>query len=245
MIPENTAVTTILRIPGNWSDPRELIERIPDGCRLTPSGLVLPDQTEIELMPVPPDNQFAQIFRSACRAPAGEDELSMVDNYSVNIILSGPGGSFQSAVTMLQAGAAIIRAGGAGVFVDNSGLAHGGRDWMAMAEDGGHDAVSFAFVSIVRGQHELWTMGMQVLGLPDLAMKHADLEADLETFVDVIRYLSQGERPFGDGHVLAHETGPCFRAVATSSHSFDAPSPMHNPLGRLQLVSMKEIAESN
>ena len=242
---DDTAVTTILRIPGNWSDPRELLERIPDGCRLTPRGLVLPDETEIELIPVPPDDQFAEIFRSACRAPARDDELSMVDSYSVNIILSGPGGSFPSALTMLQAGAAIIRAGGAGVFIDNSGLAHGGQDWIEMAEDGGQDAVSFAFVNIVRGRHELWTMGMQVLGLPELAMKHSDLDADADTIIEVIRYLSQGEKPFGDGHVLADENGPRFRAVTTSSHTFDFGSPMHNPQGRLQLVSMKEIAESN
>ena len=29
-------ITIALRIPGQWSHPRDLIERLPAGCRLTP-----------------------------------------------------------------------------------------------------------------------------------------------------------------------------------------------------------------
>src|SRR5207248_11330272 len=104
------------------------------------------------------DDQFAQIFRSSCRQPATEDELATVDGYRVNVLLSGPGGSMQAARTMMQAGAAVVRAGGAGVFIDNSALAHGGRNWLAMTDDGGPDALSFAFVGIVGGPAEVWTM---------------------------------------------------------------------------------------
>jgi hypothetical protein len=42
------AIRVNLRIPGQWSDPRELIERLPAGCRLTPEALILPDDTRIE-----------------------------------------------------------------------------------------------------------------------------------------------------------------------------------------------------
>jgi hypothetical protein len=242
---EDTVVRTTLRIPGNWSHPGELIERIPDGFRLTPEALVLPDQTEIEFTPMPPDDQFAQIFRSSCRQPAADDELEILDGYTVNTVLTGPGGSMAAALSMLQAGAALVRAGGAGVFIDNSGVAHGGRKWIAMAEDGGPDAVSFAFVGIVRGRQDVWTMGMHVLGLPDMVMRRVDAGDDGETIIEVIRYVSSGSKPLGDGHVLADENGPRFRAAATSGSELAAGSPMHNPFGRLKLVSMKEIAESN
>jgi hypothetical protein len=30
------AVTIALRIPGKWSHPRELVQRLPAGCRLEP-----------------------------------------------------------------------------------------------------------------------------------------------------------------------------------------------------------------
>src|SRR5437763_678820 len=143
---------------------------------------------------MPADGQFAQIFRSSCRQPATDDELATVDDYSVNVLLSGPGGSMQAARAMMQAGAAIVRAGGAGVFIDNSALAHGGGQWLQMTEDGGPDAVSFAFVSILSGKTDVWTMGMHVLGLRDIVMKRADVEVEGFDIIEVIRYLCRGEK---------------------------------------------------
>jgi hypothetical protein len=238
-------VTVDLRIPGQWSGPRELIERLPAGCRFTPETLVLPDKTQIEFGAVPADEQFAGIFRSSCRKPPTADELATVDNYTVNVLLSGPGGSPEAARKLMQAGAAIVRAGGAGVFIDNCGLAHGGQNWLEMAEDGGPDALSFAFVSIVRGDEEVWTMGMHVLGLRDVVMKRTDIEDEGFDIVEVIRYLARGDKPVGDGHVLADLNGPRFQAFAQDSPDDLAGSPMHNPFGRLKLVSVKDIADSN
>lgn len=244
MASTNASVRTILRIPGAWSHPRELLERIPDGFRLTPENLLLPDGTEVELAIIPPDEQFAYIFNTACRRQATDEELEIVGRYTVNIGLTGPGGSLEAAQTMMQAGASIVRAGGAGVFIDNSALAHGGGDWLKMADDGSPDALSFAFVSIVASQCELETMGMHVLGLPDLVMRGAD--SDAETIIEVIRYLASGEKPMGDGHLLADDRGVLrFRVTAMPSDERPAPSPMQNPFGRLRLTSFKDVAESN
>ncbi|MCH7729102.1 MAG: hypothetical protein IH991_21860 [Planctomycetes bacterium] len=241
----DTAMKTTLRIPGNWSHPGELIERMPPGFRLTPETLILPDGVEIEFAPMPPDDQFVRIFESSCRRPATADELEIVREYTVNVGLTGPCGSMQAATTMMQAGAAIVRAGAAGVFIDNSGLAHGGGDWIEMAEEDSPDALSFAFVAIVRGQSEVWTMGMHVLGLRDIVMQRRDVEPDGDKIIEVIRYLCSSDKSIDDGHWLADEVGPRFQVVATSSDEFDAASPMHNPFGRLKLVSMKDIAERN
>ncbi len=38
-------------------------------------------------------------------------------------------------------------------------------------------------------------MGMHVLGLRDIVMKRADIEADGFDIIEVIRYLSRGEKP--------------------------------------------------
>jgi hypothetical protein len=171
--------------------------------------------------------------------------MQIINSYSVNVVLTGPGGSKEAARTMMQAGVAIVRAGGAGVFIDNSVVAHGGGQWIEMAEDGGSHALSFAFVGIVSGREEVRTIGMHVLGFPDVVMRVADLDADGGAIIEVIRYLCSSDDPVGDGHLLADENGPRFQAEMTSSGEFDASSPMHNPFGRLRLVSMKEIAERN
>ena len=236
-------VTIAFRIPGQWAHPGELIERLPVDHDLSEQGLTLPDGTLVAFGTAAADDQFAQIFRTSCREPATDDELETVDAYTVNVFLKGPGGSMDAARTMMQAAAAVVRAGGAGVFIDNSTLAHGGLNWIAMTDDGSADAVSFAFVGIIRGRVDVWTMGMHVLGLPDVIMKRTD--ADSFDIVEVIRYMSLGEKPMGHGHVLADLDGPRFQAFLQDGDAKLAGSPMHNPFGRLRMVSMRDIAEAN
>jgi hypothetical protein len=146
---------------------------------------------------------------------------------------------------MMRAAAAVVQAGGAGVFIDNSALAHGGQGWLEMTEDGGPDALSFAFVGIVEGRADVWTMGMHVLGLPDLVMKGSDAGKDGSEIIEVIRYLCRGEKPMADGHLLGDLNGPRFQVFAEPAPAELAGGPMHNPFGRLKLKSMRDVAESN
>jgi len=236
-------VDIAFRIPGKWSHPGELLKSLPADFRLTPEALIMPDGTQVDFGAAKADNQFAEIFRSSCRRPATQDELATVDGYKVNVFLSGPGGSMQAAHRMMQAAAAFVRAGGGGVFNDNSGLAHGGQNWLEMTDDGGPDALSFAFVSIIKSKTEVWTMGMHVLGLREVVMKRTD--ADAFDIIDVIRYLASSEKPVYDGHIIADLDGPRFRTDAEECNDMPPGSPMHNPFGRLRLVSTKDIAESN
>jgi hypothetical protein len=163
----------------------------------------------------------------------------------VNAVLSGPGGSLEAALRMMQAAGALVRAGGAGVFIDNSGLAHGGKHWLELTDDGGSDAVSFAFVSIIRGNADVWTMGMHVLGLRDILMRREDIEVHGFDIIEVIRYLSAGEKQVGDGHILADLNGPRFQVVSQDSPIELSGSAMFNAFGRLKLVSVRDIAEAN
>jgi hypothetical protein len=238
-------VTVAFRIPGKWSSPRELTDCLPAGCRLTAEALTFPDGRQVEFGAAPADDQFAAIFRSSCRQPPTPDELATVNGYTVNVFLMGPGGSAEAARKMMQAAAVVVRAGGAGVFIDNSAVAHGGRHWLEMTDDGGPDALSFAFVNIVRGKTEVYTAGMHVLGLRDIVMKRADVEADGYDIIELIRYVSGGEKPIDDGHVIADLDGPRFKVFTQPSPAARQGSPMHNPFGRLKLVSIRDIAETN
>lgn len=238
-------VVVDFRIPGQWSHPRELIERLPDGCRVTPNSLILPDGARLDLGFAEPDRQFPGIFRSSCRRTPTAEERTAVDGYTVNVLLSGKGGSMDAARTLMAAAAAMVRAGGAGVFIDNCGLAHGGKFWLEMTDDGSSDAVSFAFVSIIRGEADVWTLGMHVLGLRDVVMSRADVEEEGFDIVEVICYLARGENPVEDGHIIGDLSGPQFQCRAEDGDARLAGTPMYNPFGRHRLVRLGEIGRSN
>jgi hypothetical protein len=112
-----------------------------------------------------------------------------------------------------------------------------------MTEDGSPDAISFAFAAIIRGRQDVYTMGMHVLGFPDLLMRSSDVDEPGETVVEIIRYICRGDRPIDVGHVLADECGPRFQVVDRVNDELDGP--MHNPHGRLKLVSANDIAQAN
>ena len=236
---------TTLRIPGDWSDPGELLASLPEGYRLTPESLVLPDGTECEFIPMPPDEQFAGIFESACRQPMSSDDRDILNRYTVCVGLNGPAGSREAALSMMQAATALVRAGGAGVFIDNSALAHGGQAWIEMTEDGSPDAVSYAFISVVVGPRDVQTMGMHVLGVPELLIESAETDEAGNAIVETIRSLCASGRTLEAGHVLIDERGPRFHVLAAPPAQFPAESPLHNPFGRVRLVSAKEVAEGN
>jgi hypothetical protein len=68
-------VTIAFRIPGLWTHPKDLVEALPQGHRLTPEALILPDGTEVGFGAGAADDQFARIFRSSCRQPHGVTRL--------------------------------------------------------------------------------------------------------------------------------------------------------------------------
>ena len=62
MADENLTVTVSLRIPGLWSGPKELLESLPAGHRLTPDTFSLPDGTTVDFAAARADDQLRRFF---------------------------------------------------------------------------------------------------------------------------------------------------------------------------------------
>jgi len=86
---------------------------------------------------------------------------------------------------------------------------------------------------------------MHVMGFPEIQMRTRDLDEEGDTIIEIIRYVCGGGKPIGVGHVLADEHGPRFQVVAVTQDDFGDHSPMHNPFGRLKIVSARDIAQAN
>lgn len=233
----SSSVFVDLRIPGMWSSPEEVIKRLPNNYRVTSQELILPDGMRIPIGFFPSDKQFPGIFHSVCRQPPTRKERAIVDCYTINVTLSGCGGSMEAAHRIMEAAATIIKAGGAGVFIDNSMLAHGGDLWLEMTEDGGFDALSFAFVGIIRANTDIWTAGMHVLGLRDIVLKRTDIVEDYDV-VELIRSMVREGKQIESGHSVASVNGTCFRCCAEEGDPRRLSIPMRNPFGRLRLARL-------
>ena len=228
-----------LRLPGRWSDPRELADALPEGYRLETNRLHLPDGSSVEANALPPDNEFPKLFIDGCQRSPSEEDLRTIENYQVNFCLTGPGGSYDAAKRMLDAGAAVIRAGGAGVFVDNSGLSHPSEDWLDLADDEQDGGAYWAFVMTVGAEDEMYSSGAHVLGLRDAVVpRTGDDQADHFTLNNFLGYTYASGATIGDGDLLGDEDAAHFRVRMEPCTYLPEGSPLHNPYGRWRLEPM-------
>ncbi len=235
--PDPVVPEVTLRVPGTWSRPEEFYERLPPGCSATETGLVLADGSEFELHVLPADEEFPGIFAGSCPKLSTESECERIENYTVNICILGSGGSLAAARQMMSAAAAVLATGGAGVFVDNSGIAHGATDWLKLcdsAEDGG---VYWAYISTVRSDQELYSIGMHVLGFRDASVPSTgNDEYDSRTLHSFLGYTAFSGAKINDGDVVGDAVLPTFHAHMLPDEHVPAGTAMFNPYGRWRLV---------
>lgn len=225
-----------LRIPGAWNSVREFADSLPAGFRLDEHRLSGPGGLWVECQQAPADGMFPLVFSQACIRPASEDEQATIADYQMNVILLGPCGGLGPAAAMMDFAAAVVRGGGAGVFIDNSARAHGAGDWLQLVDAAQRrdvEAMLWAFVSIVSGESEIYSIGAHVLGQRDVRLQRGDdLELDAETLkCFVLKELSG--IPVLESEVV---DGPSqVRPRHEESNRFRTGLPMYNPLGQWHL----------
>lgn len=82
------------------------------------------------------------------------------------IYLIGRGGTLAAAGAMIRASGALLDAGGLGVKIESSGLAHPVEKWRELIADLNLFSAHEALVVYVTGD-EIYSCGMHLLGLPD------------------------------------------------------------------------------
>jgi hypothetical protein len=202
--------------------------------------LVLPDGAEFELNALEADEEFPGIFASSCSKLPTQEEREQVESYKVNVCLSGRCGSVASAKQLLAAGAAVIRAGGAGAFVDNSGIAHGATDWITLHESADNGGVYWAFVSTARLEGILFSVGMQILGFRDAIMPATGNEDyDYRTLHSFLGYTAFSGVKLEDGEIVGDAVLPTFRVHKEPHDRFPDGGPMFNPFGQWRLETLE------
>ncbi len=224
-----------LRIPGPWTTH----DAFADALRHKSTGYAMDDQglfhiasgLRIQMSVTEHDDQIAGIFEDTGRL--SKREIKAIQQHNVKVHITGPGGSVANARTMMDAASAIAKAGGAGVFVDNSGCAHGVDDWLKLAGDPQPGGLYWAYVAVTAAPDEVWSCGMQCLGFRDASLPDPPPNRELAGFIvhNFLGYVYQSGMEIKDGDTLGGETGAMFRAVHTECTRFEPDSPWFNPFG--------------
>jgi hypothetical protein len=233
----------ILRVPGPWESVEEWLEQVPSGYEVSDfiggdplcgGSLTAPSGQTVSLFLRPGDQDFPHVFRSAASRVLTQEEFEQLQRAKWYVLVGGPGGDLAAAQTMLQMGTMLLDTGGFGVFLDSGARAHWQDDWRQLAEHR-HDAPSMAwgYTSIVRGEGRFYSVGMHVLGHPDVQLTQTeDRQEDFEDLTNFMFYLLQTDRKVEDGHYVGMMDSRYFYEV---QHQRDrrirAPHPMHNPYG--------------
>jgi hypothetical protein len=113
-----TAVSIELRVPGPLVSPDQLGAALKDwntGYRLE-SGAIVNEASgvKVNLGVSDHDDELVSIFRSGHEGRMTEEELLAVGAHAVKAHVVGPGGSSDAARPVVEAAAALVRAGGYG-----------------------------------------------------------------------------------------------------------------------------------
>lgn len=224
----------ILRVPGSWSGPEQLARGLPRGYRLEGGGLVVPGGRVIELGALPRDSMFPAVFERSAGLEAWQRRS--IDRTTVLVCLIGPGGSEDAARCMLAGLDGLLKAGGLGAFVDNSGAAMWRDDWLTVVADGSIEALLASLVRRYRSPDEVWSLGMHVIGLRDAVLaRSSDAESDGADLNEFLLYSCDPDWAIGEGDLVGDETGPRYRLSRESATLVPEDSPLHNPYGRWRL----------
>jgi len=226
-----------VRVPGPWTGLADLAASLPAGVELGPDELRMPDGDRLELVPMPPDDVFPDLFMRSCRTRRHRSLRRQLQAYAVNVCLSRPGGSIEAARAMLRAAAAVIEAGGLGVFVDNSGSVYDSNGWSSLARDGDAAAAVLAFVGVYGNGREIYSVGMHVMGLRDAIMPcSGDPDDDVQMLGGLLGYTAVTPRQVVPGDYVGDGLTRSFLVRGCRRPALPLGAPMVNPYGYWRLV---------
>ena len=223
-----------VRVPGPWQRWRDLGESLPAGYVLENGHLRLPDGARVEVVMRQADQQLPALFEISSRIKATRQLRRKLEDCRTQACVVARGGSEEAARRVLDATAALVRAGGEGVYVDNSGVTALPDDWLRLAGSERIEALVDAFVNTYASDLEMWSVGMHALGHRDLSLaRSGEDETDVVTLRGVMYYIADPEVPIVEGDLIGEE--PTYRFHKEPRSRLPAGSPLHNPYGEWRL----------
>jgi hypothetical protein len=231
----------VLCIPGPWADRQafvaQLIERT--GGEYLFAGRLLMHVAARHVFEMdfePRDERMSAAFNAAGAHWRATPEMRQIATHSSVIYLVRQGGTSEEIAAFMRAAEALLDAGGLGVKVESSGLAHAPDAWREICAGLALFSAYRAFVVVVTNPGETCSCGMHTFGMRDVRV----VEDDAAVATAVARAFSWylfTERPeVHDGQTFACDAqAPVFRIASGDGVDYGPDSLFTNPYGAWHL----------
>lgn len=239
----------VLCIPGPWDSNKALVDEIAaSGTGYVLDGTMLRELDTgfaCELVLQAADPALADDFARAGPHWAKTEAMADIDMHATVAYLMAPGGSREAADAMMRAGAALIDAGGMGVKVDSSGIAHAPAYWIDMCEQLDQLTAHRALVVYVAGA-DVYSCGMHNFGLPEAITSASDKAQAADMLRFFTRYLLEHAPALADGHTFSVSEGKqVYRVEQVPAIDYGPGSLFNNPYGAWRLSPVAAEKKGN
>lgn len=231
----------ILCIPGPWKDRGELMMSIVDcdsGYLFAGRILMnLASEHSCEIDYAEQDPNMVSAFRAAGRHWDNTPEMEAITTHRSVVYLISDGGSREDAQAMMLAAKALLKAGGLGVKVESSGLAHSPDAWIKMCQNLHLFSAHRALVVNIADQNEVYSCGMHNLGLYDAITTIDDKQQAVELLQVFTWYLFTESPELKAGQTFSVDAeADVYRLREHQGINYGEKSLFNNPYGTWELV---------
>lgn len=235
----------ILCIPGPWIDRCQFLQGLTEdthGRYLVVGDLFKHAGTKsvFDIEFHPRDENMQAAFSSAGPHWRDSPDMARIDAHRSVVYLLGHGGSDDNIRALMLAVQALLDAGGLGVKVESTGLAHSPDAWRSLCAD--PDALSgvyHAFVVVVSGRREAYSCGMHSFAMHDVQVLGEDRASALQVAQAFCWYLFCECPAIAGGQTFScDEQSPVYRISSSQGVDYGPDSLFNNPYGTWQLRSL-------
>jgi Domain of unknown function (DUF4261) len=232
-------IEIVLCVPGPWADRSELIQSIvKDREGYIFAGMILMHlETKLayKLEFCDRDERMVSAFEAA--GPHWKDtaEMQKISSHKSVCYLISKGGSIESAHSIMNAANALLSAGGYGVKVESSGLAHPPKDWREQCQYSYLFKSHASYVVYITSE-ATYSCGMHNFGLPDAIVDSNESENPSELLKVFTHYLLSESPVIKEGQTFSVDSdSPAYRVNAHPSVDYGENSLFNNPFGKWKL----------
>lgn len=229
----------VLCVPGPWADRGELVQSIVrDSGGYIFAGMILmhmETKQSYELEFCGRDERMQSAFKAAGPHWKNTAEMELISSHKSVCYLISEGGSIESAHSIMNAANALLDAGGYGVKVESSGLAHPPRDWKEQCKYNYLFKSHSSYVVYVMSE-STYSCGMHNFGLPDAIVDSSESENPGELLRVFTHYLLSQSPVIKEGQTFSADSdSPVYRIKAHPPINYGENSLFSNPFGMWKL----------